>query len=151
MRSRGDLKLTMLKGIQVKMRWYDEDVLEVGIAAWNGAFGGEANVYVPIGGLTDAAEKLSGFPSNPADKREVVFGQFGPVWAGGAVGKRFYCSDGAGHACVESKIESEGQVAGVTQSAVLSFFIEPSALDAFLKELRRLEAEKKGTASLRAI
>jgi hypothetical protein len=57
MRSRGDLKLTMLKGIQVKMRWYDEDVLEVGIAAWNGAFGGEANVYVPIGGLTDAAEK----------------------------------------------------------------------------------------------
>jgi hypothetical protein len=139
------------KGFQLDVKWHDKDLLEVRITAWNGAFGGEADVYLSIGGLGETAEKLSGFPRNPTDKREVIFGHFGPGQAGGAGGMRFYCADGAGHAYVESKIESDGQVAGITQSVVLSLLIEPAALDSFVEDLRRLDAEKTGTAYLCAV
>ncbi len=138
----------MNKGFQVDVKWNDNDLHEVRIAAWNGAFGGAADVYLPIGGLRETAQKLEGFPRSAIDNREVVFGNFGRKWAGGALSMRFYCADGAGHAYVESKIESDDQVAGVTQSVVLSLFIEPAALDSFVEDLRRLEAEKTGTAYL---
>jgi len=139
------------KGLQLSVKWHDNDLLELGITAWNGAFGGAADVYLPIGGLKETAEKLEGFPRNPSDKREVVFGQFGPEWDGGGVRMRFYCADGAGHAYVESKIESGGQVAGVTQSVALSLRIEPAALDSFVEDLRRIDTEKTGIARLRAL
>ena len=138
----------MNRGFQFEVKWHDTDLVEVSVAAWNGAFGGAADVYLPIGGLREVAEKLEGFPRSPADKREVVFGNFGRKWAGGAVRLRFYCVDGAGHAYVESNIESGGQIAGVTQSVVLSLGIEPAALDSFVEDLRRLDKEKTGTVRL---
>jgi hypothetical protein len=141
----------MNKGFQLDVKWHDNDLLEVRITAWNGAFGGAADVYLPIGGLRETAEKLSGFPRNPTDKREVLFGRFGPVQAGGAVGMRFYGADGAGHTYVESKIESDNQIAGVNESVVLSILIEPAALDSFVEDLRRLDAEKTGAACLCAV
>ena len=101
----------MNRGFQFDLRWHDADVVEVGIAAWNGAFAGATDVYVAIGGLREVAEKLEGFPRSPADEREVIFGRFGPEWAGGAVSMRFYCVDAAGHAYVESRMESDVQVA----------------------------------------
>jgi hypothetical protein len=140
----------MDKGFQFDVNWHDNDVLDVRVGAWNGAFGGTVDVYVAIGGLREAAETLDGFPRSAADKREVVFGQFGREWAGGAVSMRFYCADEAGHAYVESRMESDGQVAGITQSTVLVLRIEPAALDSFVEDLRRLETKKTGTASLRA-
>jgi len=140
----------MNKGVKLEVKWHDADVVEVRITAWNGAFGGTVDVYTGIGGLGEAAEKLEGFPRSSSDNREVVLGHFGQEWAGGAVSMRFYCADGAGHAYLESRMESDGQVAGVTQSVVLSLHIEAAALDSFVEDLRRLEAEKIGTASLRA-
>ena len=141
----------MDRGFQFDVKWHDNDMLEVCIGAWNGAFGGAVDVYVAIGKLRQAAEALEGFPRSATDKREVVFGNFGRKWAGGAASMRFYCADGAGHACVESRMESDGQVAGVTQSAVLVLGIEPAALDSFVEDLRRLEAQQRGTARLRGI
>lgn len=141
----------MYKGFEFDVKWHDSDVLEVGIAAWNGGFGGTADVYVAIGGLGEMAEKLKGFPRGVTDSREVVLGAFGPEWAGGAVSMRFHCVDGAGHTYVESRIESKSQKAGITQSVLLILPIEPAALDSFVEDLRRLEAEKTGTAHLRAV
>ncbi len=141
----------MNKGLQIDVKWFDNDLLEVRITAWNGAFGGAADVYLSIGGLRETADKLSGFPRNPTDKRELLFGRFGPGQAGGAVGMRFYCADGAGHAYVESKIESDNQIAGVNECVVLPLLIEPAALDSFVEDLRRLDAEKAGTAFLCAV
>jgi hypothetical protein len=141
----------MDNGFQFDVRWHDNDMLEVCIGAWNGAFGGTVDVYVAIGELKEAAEALDGFPRSATDKREVVFGHFGHKWAGGAATMRFYCADGAGHAYVESRMESDRQVAGVTQLAVLVLGIEPAALDSFVEDLRRLEAQQAGTARLRAI
>ena len=64
---------------------------------------------------------------------------------------RFYCADRAGHAYVESKIESEVESAGVVQSAVISMPIEAAAVDAFVGDLQMLERDRSGTALLKGM
>jgi len=141
----------MDKGIRLELLWHDVDVFEIRLVAWNGLFGGGADVYLAIGSLKERAEKLDGFPRSPADNREVIFGAFGPEYAGGAVSLRFFCGDGAGHAYVDLKIESDSQSGRMVQSVAMSLSIEPAAVDLFVDELRRLEDEKKGTARLGAV
>lgn len=43
-------------------------------------FGGTADVYVPIGGLDEAAARLDGVPNHPLDIRKLEFGAFGREW-----------------------------------------------------------------------
>src|SRR5882762_6217501 len=140
----------MDKGLQFEVIWNDNDVLEVRIVAWNGSFGGSADVYVSIGGLKEAAEKLGGFPHDPSDTVELLFGAFGKGWAGGAVSMRFYCRDGAGHAFVDAKIESYHDQKYGAQSALLVVPVGATAVDIFVEDLRRLEADQRGIAILKA-
>jgi len=136
-------------GFQVAVIWGDADVIEIRVTAWNGLFGGTADVYVAIGKLGKIAAQLEGFPKNPSDVREVMFGAFGPKYAGGGVSMRFYCVDGSGHASVDSTIEADYEQKVKTQSAVLSLRVEAAAVDSFVEELRRLNAEGKGAAHLK--
>ncbi len=106
----------MDKGLQLGAKWHDADVRQIRIACSNGGFGGMADAYVGIGELEQAAQTLRGFPRSATDKREVIFGQFGPEMAGGAASMRFFCADGAGHAHVEIRMEAGRQLAGITQS-----------------------------------
>jgi hypothetical protein len=138
-------------GFRFEITWNDDDVCGVRAAAWNGKFGGTADVYVSIGQLAEIAGRLEGFPREPSDTREVQFGAVGPEWAGGAVSMRFYCKDAAGHAFVEARIESDYDGAHAAQSTHLFAAIEPSAVDTFVGELRRLETDMDGIALLRAL
>jgi hypothetical protein len=138
-------------GFQLDVIWNDEDIFDLRVSAWNGAFGGVARVWAGIGELEKIAAELSGFPKNPSDARDIVLGSFGPGTAGGAASMRFYCVDRAGHAYLESRIESEIESAGVVQSAVVSMPIEAAAVDAFVGGLQRLERERSGTALLKGI
>jgi hypothetical protein len=127
----------------------DIDLLKVRISAWNGCYGGVADVYVAIGELQNVASKLEGFPQHPNDVREHAFGEFGRSSAGGAARIRCYCVDRAGHAYIESKMESEYETGGVVQSVVLSMGIEANAVDSFIVGLRRLETDGSGIAFLK--
>jgi hypothetical protein len=141
-------------GFRFEVIWNDDDVFKVRVSAWNGAFGGSADAYVAIGGLTEAAAKLDGFPLQPSDTRELQFGAFGPEWAGGAASMCFYCKDAAGHALVEARIESDHlrdhSGGNKAQSVFLVAPIEANAVDSFVSDLRRLEADQCGVALLRA-
>jgi hypothetical protein len=146
----------MEPGFIFDLLWNDNDVFEVCVRAWNGKFGGTLEVYVPIGGLAEAAEQVEGFPRNTSDERHLQFGRFGPEWAGGAVAMRFYCKSKAGRTCVEVTIESEYQPQpGVSvKEAERAHFVVPveaSGVDTFVAGLRRLEAERHGTAELKAV
>src|SRR5258706_16394578 len=125
-------------GFQFELLWNDNDVFKIRVSAWNGQFGGSADVFVPIGGLAEAAAKLEGFPHQPSDTREIQFGAFGREWAGGGVSMRFYCKDAAGHGFVEARIESDYTAAHTAQSALLFAFIEETSVDTFVSELRGL-------------
>ncbi|MGA2340444.1 MAG: hypothetical protein ABSF75_11140 [Terracidiphilus sp.] len=139
----------MDRGFHFEVIWNDDDVFEVRVSAWNGAFGGSADIYVAIHGLAEAAEKLEGFPRQPSDRRELQFGDFGPQSAGGAASMCFYCKDAAGHALVEARIESDHRGVNKAQSVVLVASIEANAVDSFVSDLRRLEADRRGIALLK--
>jgi hypothetical protein len=135
-------------GFQFEVIYKAEGLIEVRISAWNGAFGGTADVYVGIGRLQETAASLKGFPGHPSDTRELILGAFGPEWAGGGVSMQFYCADASGHAYVESKIESGDKRGRSIESVILSLPIEAAAVDSFVDELHRLGVNEAGVARL---
>jgi hypothetical protein len=138
-------------GFQFRVIWKDEDMFQLSVSAWNGAFAGVAEVYEGIGQLDEIADHLRGFPANPSDVREVVFGSLEEKYAGGGVSMRFHCVDGAGHTYVESRIDSKTVMGGTSQSVTLAMSVEATAVDSFISELRRLEKVGSGLAHLRGI
>jgi len=138
-------------GFQFEVIYKDAHLLEVRISAWNGSFGGAAEVYVGLDQLEETAKKLQRFPCDPSDVRDVTFGAFGPKSAGGGVSMRFYCADRAGHTYVDSRIESDYDSAGKAQSVIMTLTIEPAAVDSFVEELGRLGADQAGKAYLKGV
>jgi hypothetical protein len=138
----------MNAGLRVSYLWHDVDVLEVKVVAENGEFRGSAAVYVGTGDLVAAATKLRGFPKDPLDKRDVTFGAFGRQSAGGAVSLTFYCRDMAGHATCAVVIESGYTNERTIANATLCVDFDPASLDEFLTQLRRIESQHGGSASM---
>ncbi|SRR6266404_3481346 len=138
-------------GFQFEIVYKDVHLLEIRISAWNGSFGGTADVYIGLDQLKETAVKLRRFPLDPSDVREVTFGEFGPKSAGGAASMRFYCADRAGHTYVDSRIESGYDSAGKAQSVFMTVTIEPAALDSFVEELGQLGTDQAGRAHLKGV
>lgn len=136
-------------GLRFEVVWSDNDLFAVRATASNGKFAGTAGLYVPIGGLAEAAEHISGFPRIPSDSCELQFGKFGPTFGGGAINARFFCVGRAGRSFVEIKLESDFQC-GAAENVQLTIPIEASAVDTFVEELRSLEANREGSAQLLA-
>jgi hypothetical protein len=137
-------------GFQFEIIYKDAHLLEVRISAWNGVFGGVADVYIGLDHLEETAAMLRGFPKDPLDVREITFGAFGPKSVPGRrASMRFYCADKSGHAYVDSTIESDYNAANKVQSVTLSLHIEAAAIDAFVKDLHRVGVEKTGTGYLK--
>jgi hypothetical protein len=133
-------------GIEFQLIWHDNDVLNLRVSAWNGDFGGVAEIYEGVGDLHVAASNLRGFPNNPSDRREIVFDR---KCAAAGVSMRFHCVNGAGHAYVEASVDSNYQRGGTIQTVVLAMPVEAAAVDIFVRELARLESDRSGTAFLR--
>jgi|ERR1700722_8007435 len=141
----------MQTGIRFHVIYQDDDLIQVCVTAWNGAFGGLAEIYAGISTLSEAAANISGFPNNPSDTREIVFGNLERKYAGGGVRLRFHCIDGAGHSYVEALIDSNSLEGGTVQTALLAMRVEATAVDMFVQELKRMEANRTGTAFLRGL
>jgi hypothetical protein len=139
----------LLVGFQFTVIWFDEGSIQLCVSAWNGTFGGTAEVYEALGKLENAAGSLIGFPLNPSDKREIIFGNFDRKWAGGGVRMRFHCVDGAGHAYVEAAIDSKYESGGTVQTVLLSMPVEAAAIDAFVQGLQAVGINRAGTAYLK--
>jgi hypothetical protein len=111
---------------------------------------GSADVYVPMGGLTDAAAKLEGFPRRPSDITKLEFGDFGPQSAGGASA----CASTAWVALVTllSKRESS-RITMPRRRLNPRFFVCPLKQQRWIHSLRSFEAwrpGRQGIALLRA-
>ena len=151
---RGDI-IHRGEGLEIVYEWHDQDVMKISIGASSGAFAGSALPYLPTSGLAEFATNLNGFPANSSDVREMEFGGIGKESAGGYVRLRFSCRDRAAHSIVEIQVDSKNEFRPESpwnrSSQTAHFFaaIEPSAVDDFVKELRRLNEEKTGKAWLR--
>ena len=136
---------------QFRVIWHDRDVIQLCVSAWNGTFGGTAEIYEAIGDLEKAAAKLRGFPRSPSDRREITFGNFDRKCAGGGVKMRFHCIDNAGHAWVETIIDSNHESGGTLQTVLLSMALEATAIDTFVQELCTVGENRAGTAHLKGL
>lgn len=135
-------------GFKIQVLYADGELIKLRVSAWNGTFGGGADIYEPIGALEKLSSELQAFPRDLSDTRQLLLGTFDPHAAGGAVSLRFYCVDGSGHTCVDSKIESDRNPQGRFQSVTLSVAVEPAAVDSFVAELRKVGADRAGSAFL---
>jgi hypothetical protein len=53
-------------GIEFQLIWHDNDVLNLRVSAWNGDFGGVAEIYEGVGDYTLLLPIFVGFPAIPA-------------------------------------------------------------------------------------
>jgi hypothetical protein len=137
-----------MRGLQIAMSWFDEDVVELLVNASNGTFSGAAQVYERHSAPAQLAEGLRGFPETVADIREFVLGTFRPDLAGGGARLRFRCVDAVGHAIVEVEIRADPQRRG-HQTAAFAMPIEAAAIDVFVEQLGSMELEQDSHATLR--
>lgn len=138
-------------GFRFEKTYEDNDLLQLRVSAWNGFFGGAADIYVGIGRLKEVANLLRGFPSYVKDDREFTLGAFTREFAGGGISLHFFCSGGAAHVFVESKIESTHNAEGKAQSATLLLPTEAAAIDAFVEDLYRVDSQQTRVASLKGM
>ena len=141
----------MNENVQFALLWNDNDLLKLRILAWNGRFGGTADVYLPIDGLAKAAEEIDTFPRDPDDNREI---QLHPVK--GSVTMRFFCEGEAGRSFIELWMESQHdsyECATNVSPETVRFHapIEASAIDEFVAELRGVQANLSGVARLKLL
>ena len=134
-------------GLLFAIIYTDSDLVEVRITAWNGIFGGTADVYLGTNQLGDVATQLQNFPCNCTDVREVTLGSFGQQTAGGGVKLRFF-NDKSCHAHIEARIESGQDFAGITQFVAMLLPIEAASLDSFVLQLRAINEGNKSEAKL---
>jgi hypothetical protein len=137
-------------GFQFQANWSDSDLIQLCVSAWNGMFGGTADVYEAIGDLEEAAATLRGFPRDPSNRRELIFGNFDRKCVGGGVRMQFHCIDEAGHSYVEATIDSNYESPGTVQTAILSMSVEAAAIDVFVRELQAVGAHRTGRAFLKS-
>lgn len=134
---------------RLQVVWGGANVFNVRFSAWNGIFGGSADILLPKGSLSDSATKLRGFPRDPSDERELTFGPFKEGDKAAIVRVRFFCRDSAGHAMIQANIGSEPDEIGWTQSAHISASVEASAIDLFVDQLQGLDTWQHHAAVLR--
>lgn len=65
-----------MKGIQFGVVWWDDDFIELAVAADNGRFAAQTRAFVGPSFGPDFARVLEGFPRAPDDERQHTLGTF---------------------------------------------------------------------------
>ena len=137
----------MQHGLTITALDPDADYLGIEVTASNERFAGSAWIYAGVDELSEVAAKLDGFPSSYEDRRAHEFGNRDPAFAGGFFSISVRCLDRAGHLAVDLVLEDD---AGryPRAHAAFGFQTEPASLDHFIENLRRVERDRSGSASL---
>ena len=137
----------MERGLTITALDPDEDYLGIEIVASNERFAGSAYIYAGVDELSELAAKLDGFPHSSDDRRAHEFGNRDPAFAGGFVSIAWHCLDRAGHLGVDLVLEDDASRYPPAHAA-FSFQTEPAAVDHFIEDLRKIESNRFGSASL---
>jgi|HubBroStandDraft_6_1064221.scaffolds.fasta_scaffold224519_2 hypothetical protein len=138
-----------MRGIEFEVAWFDVDVIEYRVSCSNGSFCGTTRLYSGHDDLANAADTLSGFPSNAKDSRRVSLGTLDPHCAGGGIEMNFQCIDSAGHAVVLVTLRDDGgKSRGQLQTVSLCIPVEAASIDSFVAEARSVDETMGSKASL---
>jgi hypothetical protein len=138
-----------MNGITLEVIYFDNDMIEVLFRCSNGYFSGQAEIYLANDGFEEIAHALSGFPSSPADSRDIEIGALDPKYANGGARMHFHCLDSPGHAAVDVQLRGDGSKGlGEVESVALRIPIEAAAVDRFVQELRAMDKTIGARATL---
>ena len=135
-------------GIEISVRWCDDDLVEVSILASNGRFSGEVSAYAGHDTATSFAAALRGFPNDGTDARQFEIGTLDPSFAGGGARFEFGCLTSTGKAFVDVRLHGDRRGAHRPESASFGIEIQAAAIDVFVQELTQLAARVGESASL---
>ena len=131
----------MKTGLEISVIYVEEYLLQLRVAASNGSFAGQADIYAQASDALELADTLRGFPTRADDIREFKLGTLDETYAGGGAKFRFYCVDSVGHSLAEIALRHDPyRLGGAIDSAILSIPVESSAIDAFVHELKQMAA-----------
>jgi hypothetical protein len=131
-------------GVEIKLIWFDNDMIELQIKAANDRLAGQTIFYDSYESPKDFAKLLIGFPENSADSREFEFGDFG-----GNAKFKFECLDKVGHCVLNlTLIKDSDQIKGSSESVTLCMKVEPAAIDDFVRELGSMQIRVGDAAKL---
>ena len=136
-------------GIEISVRWCDDDLVELGILASNGRFSGEVFAYASHDTATSFAAALRGFPNDGTDVRQFEIGTLDPAFAGGGARLEFGCLTLTGKAFVYVRLH--GDRGNRPEAASFGIEIEAAAIDVFVQELNQLGVGVGESAALRAV
>jgi|SRR5580765_6385378 len=137
-------------GIEFRLVYCDEDIVEYRFTCSNGKFCGQTEAYLGHGDIFHLIEGLREFPSKTGDSRKFELGNFDPTCAGGGMRLHFSRLDSAGHSAVDVELRTDGhRDAGIVQSVAMRIPIELASLDEFISELRAIELNIGANAHLR--
>lgn len=137
----------MNKGLIIKVVDLDEDYLGIEIYASNARSAGATRIYAGFGDLSELASLLAGFPKKVPDERSYEFGHREQGIAGGYSSLRFHTTDKFGHAALEIELEDDDQFYEPAMTK-MRFKIEAADIDRFVQQLRNLDKNKSGEATL---
>ena len=134
--------------LKIEVVWFDADLMELRLSAWNANFAGRANFYASFDEPASFAKHIEGFPTHRDDVREYQFGSANvPGWGGATV--KLSCRDGSGHLLLRVTVHTNPDEAGeVAESATVHLHIVPAAIDEFVHGLRRMRAQVGETVEL---
>lgn len=139
----------MKDGIEIKIIWQDVYMLEILFNCSNNCFSGQAEIYLNHDGLSNVADKLSGFPSHPKDFRDFEIGTFNPAHADGGARMHFQCTDSVGHAVVEVQLRGGAcKGMGEVESVALRIPVQAAAIDSFVSQVKQMKKEIGASAYL---
>ncbi len=133
---------------RIQILWFDEDVVELRIAASNRDFSGSATFYESHDFAKRLCASIVSFPRAADDVREA---NLGDLHGRSGMGLRLFCLDGSGHACVEVALSNDGEdYAGLPAEVKLSLWVEAGGIDRFAADLEAMPFEIGSTVVLNA-
>jgi hypothetical protein len=136
-------------GLTIEAVYDDDDLVEVRVAVWNGAFGGRASVYASIEEFEHLADVFAGFPMSVQDHRQFEWGDLSRASGQGGFAMQLTCVDAVGHAGAWVELKSADTDSPMPLQTVRLFLpIEAQAVDRFVQDMRVVGRQKRGTAHL---
>ncbi len=137
-------------GVEIAIRWCDDDLVEMSISASNGRFSGEVLAYARPDTAARFAAALRSFPNDRADVRQFEIGTFDPSFGGGGARFEFGLLTSTGKAFVDVRLQSDRRRVPRPESASSGIEIEAAAIDIFVQGLQQLAGRGGEPACLRA-
>ena len=138
----------MNPGLQFSVVDPDDDYLGIEIHGWNERFSGTTFVYAGLDELSEFAARIAGFPANSQDMRTYEFGSLDGQIAGDYCSLRFFTLDSAGNAALEIILKDDEGRFGPETAKFRLHHVDAASINQFLQNLRLVEREQIGEATL---